>query len=126
MVDHDALVKERGSEYGESWRMTSQWIVENAALLAQAGDAAFPMVMMHNKLARALTSPLKQDHWDDMIGYAKLALQAIERRPANHWLVEKEEGVPKYNNTVWSSIGDVAETGERNQFYVPGADGMSH
>jgi len=73
-VDHDALIKQRGAQYGGSWRATAQWICEHAEELALTGDAAFAIVMIHNKLMRALASPGDRDHYDDIIGYAKLIL----------------------------------------------------
>lgn len=90
-TDHDQLLKQRGAEYGESWRMTDRWIQENTELLA-AAPSPFTLIMMHNKLMRALTSPSKEDHYDDIIGYAKLAKQAlVADEPVNHWLVLREE-----------------------------------
>lgn len=94
-INHDELVEQRGQLYGESWAMTSEWICENADLLKNAGPSAFPLVMMHNKIMRALTSPGQKDHYDDIIGYAKLALRRFEQMPGTghgpvHWLTEEE------------------------------------
>lgn len=93
---HTALVEERGAEYGESWQLTDQWIKEHAGELG-AAPSPFTMILIHNKLMRALTTPTKRDHYDDIIGYAKLALRALDQLqteidalPTAHWLTDKE------------------------------------
>lgn len=95
-VNHDDLVEQRGTEYGDSWVQTSTWINEHAQELGAAGVAAFPMVMIHNKLARALTSPENRDHFDDIIGYCKLALRGFEARSS--WSVR--EGRHEYEGSL--------------------------
>ncbi len=91
---HERLIQERGAEYGESYAVTDRWIKENLDYLSQAPNA-FVLIMLHNKLTRALTSPSKQDHYDDIIGYAKLALRTLKeskrQQPAIHWVIDNDE-----------------------------------
>lgn len=74
---HEALIEERGKEYGDTITPTDRWIKEHLKELGEA-TSPFTMIMMFNKLQRALTSPNKVDHYDDIIGYSKLALKRIQ------------------------------------------------
>lgn len=94
---HEQLLQERGSEYGDSWQQTDRWIKAHLDQLA-AAPSPFTLIMLHNKLARALTSPTKEDHYDDIIGYAKLAKRALAPSEATtpavrhqHWLLGRDE-----------------------------------
>ena len=78
-VNHDELVKARNSEYGEAYAITDRWIKENLEALA-ASPSPFSLIMIQNKLTRALATPEKFDHYDDIIGYAKLLIIALERQ----------------------------------------------
>ncbi len=77
MTNHDNLISERGAEYGESWRETGRFLAEHHEEIAAMGENSFAYVMMHNKLMRALRSPGNKDHYDDLIGYAKLVLSNL-------------------------------------------------
>lgn len=82
------LVEERNKAYGEAWKATSLWIGENVDRLAATGDLAFPLIMIHNKLTRALASPGHLDHYRDIQGYAQLILDHLKSE-----LNTTEEGV---------------------------------
>lgn len=87
---HEKLLKERGAEYGDSYARTDEWVRQNLAALA-ASPSPLGLIMMHFKLQRALCTPAKRDHYDDLIGYAKLVLRTLDQqRTSVHWLVERE------------------------------------
>jgi len=82
--DHELLLKMRAEEYGETYQIVDRWIRENIGLLA-ASPSPYSLIMIYAKLTRSLTSPNKQDHYDDIIGYTKLLLgelEAAEQRKA--------------------------------------------
>lgn len=74
---HDQLIAERNEQYGGAWATTGRWISENSGEIAKTGSRAFALIMIHNKLTRALASPDNRDHYDDIIGYAKLILSTL-------------------------------------------------
>lgn len=76
-TNHDDLVATRNEEYGEAYQVTDQWIKDHLKELA-ASPSPFSLIMIQNKVTRALASPDKQDHYDDIIGYAKLLLRELE------------------------------------------------
>lgn len=76
-TNHDDLVNARNAEYGEAYQITDRWIKENLEALA-ASPSPFSLIMIQNKLTRALASPMKQDTYDDIIGYTKLLLRELE------------------------------------------------
>ena len=83
---HEELLAERGAEYGDSYARTDEWVRKNLSRLA-ASPSPLGLIMMHFNLERALQTPNNRDHYDDLIGYAKLALREIDRqRPEVHWL----------------------------------------
>ena len=90
---HDRLLAERGAEYGDSYARTDEWVRQNLKALA-ASPSPLGLIMMHFKLERALCTPTKRDHYDDVCGYAKLVLRALDQqasvRPGTHWLTERE------------------------------------
>lgn len=99
---HEQLIVKRGEEYGDTITPTDLWIKEHIKELA-AAPSPFTLIMIYNKLHRALTSPNKQDHYDDVCGYAKLALkrlrgesiapsQSLDEKvlTASHWLHERD------------------------------------
>jgi hypothetical protein len=73
---HDVLISERNQQYANAWRKTGLWVAKNAEFLRSKGDISFCIIMLHNKLARAEGSPRNPDHYDDVIGYAKLILSS--------------------------------------------------
>lgn len=88
---HEDLLAQRGAEYGDAYARTDEWVRQNLERLA-ASPSPLGLIMIHFKLERALCTPTKRDHYDDLIGYAKLVLRALDRdRPANHWLTAREE-----------------------------------
>lgn len=76
-TNHDDLVATRNAEYGEAYQITDQWIKQNLERLA-VSPSPFSLIMIHNKLTRALATPMKADHYDDIIGYTKLLLRELE------------------------------------------------
>lgn len=80
MKEVEELLEQRGAEYGPAWQITGRWIVENARALVLCGDYAFCVIMVHNKLVRAQTSPFNPDHYLDALGYINLMLQDMEAR----------------------------------------------
>lgn len=87
---HEQLIAARGSEYGDTITPTDQWIKDHIEEL-KAATSPFTLIMIYHKALRALASPNKRDHYDDIIGYAKLALRRLddEEIPASHWLHER-------------------------------------
>lgn len=87
---HEQLLEERGAQYGDAYAQTDRWIREH---LTELGAAPSPLglIMMHFKLTRALHTPKHRDHYDDLIGYAKLALRSLEaQQVVNSWLTDTE------------------------------------
>lgn len=80
-INHDDLVARRNSEYGEAYQVTDRWIKENLGLLA-ASPSPFSLIMVQNKLTRALATPMNPDHYDDIIGYTKLLIIELEKAKA--------------------------------------------
>ena len=76
--------EERSAQYANAWRLQGHIvrIPLVRALLDQMlhtfPEAWFPWVMVLNKLLRALGSPRKLDHWDDIIGYATLVVDHLK------------------------------------------------
>lgn len=98
-ADVEQLVKMRGEEYGEAWLKTGRWIQENLDLLVNAGDIVFCLIMIYSKMVRAAESPLNPDHYLDAAGYAKLAVDHLDRKARQReLLVEKfpRRIVPQY------------------------------
>ena len=87
VLDHNDLLASRKAEYGETFQIVDRWIRENFGAIA-ASPSPYSLIMIYAKLTRALTSPNKQDHYDDIIGYTKLLLQELER--ANTRIEAKE------------------------------------
>jgi hypothetical protein len=81
------VLDERNADYGDSW------LTPNAALLALCGgDLSRISTLVETghfanwfiilgKLARALNSPTKIDHWVDIAGYAQLSVESLSGKP---------------------------------------------
>jgi len=76
-MDHDLLVESRNEEYDGAHVKTGEWMIENWDALRRLGSRVFDVCMVHNKLMRILGNPNKRDSYDDIIGYAKLALMLM-------------------------------------------------
>lgn len=76
-IDHDQLVAERDAKYQGAWLKTSTWIQEHLDMIRILGDAAFPVIMIVNKLHRLEGDPTHIDSIDDIVGYGKLASVAL-------------------------------------------------
>lgn len=87
---HEELLTERGTEYGDAYAQTDKWVKEHLKELA-ASPSPLGLIMVHFKLTRALATPNRRDHYDDLIGYAKLILRQLdlEQPTASHWLHER-------------------------------------
>lgn len=76
------LLKQRGNEYGEAWRMSGlvMGVLKTPFmnLIEQAPQFSHNWVLMLSKLIRILYSPYKADHYKDLIGYATLCLREVE------------------------------------------------
>lgn len=78
----EELVSGREAEYQGAWLATGRWIAANARALAEYGDIAFCLVMIHNKLMRMRSSPNNPDHVLDALGYLKLATDWLDQQAA--------------------------------------------
>ena len=85
------LLAER-SEYGEAWALTSRWIQSHILKLARVGDYAFLLIMIVNKVHRALSNPNNIDHWYDIQGYAQLGIDEVLKQR----VPEQQEGYPEH------------------------------
>lgn len=97
-IDHDLLVEERDAKYKGAWLKTSLWIQANIEVIKQLGDAAFPVIMIVNKLHRLEGDPTHIDSIDDIVGYGKLAsiaAHSVEATKASDSEVTYSEGEPK-------------------------------
>lgn len=76
------LLQERGTVYGEAWKLTGlvMGLLEREfdAFLHLRPEYAYNWVAILCKLIRALQTPGDPDHWKDIIGYATLILHNIE------------------------------------------------
>lgn len=84
-IDHDQLLAERGASYKDAYLKTSRWIQGHISLIQQLGDAAFPIIMIVNKLHRLENDPTHVDNIDDIVGFGKLAaieMHKIEKQAA--------------------------------------------
>lgn len=83
-MDDKSLIRSRDAEYGQSWLKTGRILAllgqDITRLLIVCPDISFNWIMILNKLVRALVSPHKKDHWDDIIGYAQLTKEYLERK----------------------------------------------
>lgn len=104
-MQHDDLLEERKAEYGAAYAITDKWITENHEALAMS-LSPFSLILIHNKITRALVSPNNRDHYDDIIGYAKLLLQEWEdKQPLKS--ASKGPRLPKtVVETIRSKIGN--------------------
>jgi len=67
------IMVDREEAYKDAWRITGQWIKAHTSALNSVGDISFCIIMVYNKLTRALASPTFRDHYDDAMGYIHLA-----------------------------------------------------
>jgi len=79
----EQLLKERGSVYGDTWRLAGLVLgvlqVPFDYLLKTAPQFSHNWVLMLSKLIRILFSPYNVDHYDDIIGYATLCKKELEK-----------------------------------------------
>jgi len=77
------IIDERNDVYGEAWSlhgiMLSACSSRLMDLLITQPKYFFAWNLIFNKLIRALATPLDEDHWIDIQGYAELVLQDIRR-----------------------------------------------
>jgi hypothetical protein len=80
--DTQQLLTERGTEYGNTWYLAGKIMKElqlyNYPLFVKT-EYGHNWVLMLSKLLRMLFSPYKADNYRDIIGYATLVLEDIER-----------------------------------------------
>lgn len=87
MIQNDSmteeLLRERKSKYGDTWREAGEVMgilqVPFTKFLCSESWMAHNWVLILSKLIRILYSPREKDHWRDIIGYATLVLQNIDR-----------------------------------------------
>ncbi len=83
----ERLLADRGNEYGEAWITTSRVIAllgkEFTDFMAGAPAYVYAWIIIQSKLLRALTSPHKVDHWEDIAGYATLIVNHIHKESSN-------------------------------------------
>ena len=81
------IIDERNEAYGDAWMhhgiVTKFLAPQVMELLTRFPQYYFAWTMILNKLIRALTTPLNEDHWVDIIGYAELVLRDIRKRSTN-------------------------------------------
>jgi len=78
------LLAKRGREYGETWRLTGvvMGVLQEpfCSFLANASWMSHNWVQILGKLIRILYSPHHKDHWRDIIGYATLIYDELEKK----------------------------------------------
>lgn len=99
MIDHNDLLLLRKKEYGETFQIVDRWIRENIVAIA-ASPSPYSLIMIYAKLTRALTSPNKQDHYDDIIGYTKLLLSELDAANKVQLPVEGNEVSPEVRESM--------------------------
>jgi hypothetical protein len=82
-MDTTKLIEKRGSEYGNTWELVGQimGILREPfyQFLHEAPSLAHNWVIMQSKMVRMLFSPYKEDHYEDLIGYATLSLEHVRK-----------------------------------------------
>lgn len=77
------LLKVRGHTYGETWKLAGMVIgllrEQYAAFVKMAPWMVYAWVQILGKLIRILYSPYNIDTWNDIIGYATLVTEEIEK-----------------------------------------------
>ena len=80
-MDTQSLLKQRGSEYGETHYLVGLVIktLEEPFIqfVRKTPELVHNWVLMMSKLIRILHSPYKRDNYDDLIGYAELCRKII-------------------------------------------------
>lgn len=81
------LVAERSKKYGDAHLTTSRIVrlLSESCLLDNilVSNLFFCWLMILNKLVRALADPNYLDNWQDIAGYAELALKELEAKHVN-------------------------------------------
>lgn len=76
-------MNEREKAYGETWRLPGRIVrvimPELNQLSLQFPELWWPWVAILVKLVRLLASPQKRDNWEDIVGYANLALSDLPK-----------------------------------------------
>ena len=97
------IINVRNVEYGDAWASHGQLLKPIAhriqKQLANYPPIFLPWHLIFNKLLRALTTPLKRDHWVDIQGYAQLVIDFIDgieqelalQRAAKEVIAQKEK-----------------------------------
>jgi len=71
-------ILEERADYGKAWSETGEMLLPVSGkvvqLLLTHPKMWYAWVMIFNKAVRALSSPTKEDHYVDIIGYAELIL----------------------------------------------------
>ncbi len=81
------LIHSRDSKYQGAWWKTGVWIQQNIRGIQTTGYRSYNLIMIQNKMQRALASPLNPDHYNDIMGYAYLALESFAQMPSNEALI---------------------------------------
>ena len=91
----EAITEERGSQYGhplhhfhatqDIYRALARHLEHQGMLSdmpqSKADVVRHGMFMIVDKLVRACTSPMKEDHWDDVMGYARTVKMGLGMIP---------------------------------------------
>ena len=87
-METNKVLEIKGTMYGDSCEFTNNFLRGHMWRFKTIIDVGFffQWLMIFNKLIRALTSPSETDHWQDIIGYATLVLQAIEEEEAHEYV----------------------------------------
>lgn len=78
------IPEERENRYGNAWLLTNEAVrLIPSDVQSRAQDAGLFSVlhMIIMKAIRAFFSPLDRDHYEDIIGYARLAIGHLEKAP---------------------------------------------
>lgn len=80
------LTDQRQAEYQDAWSVTGELMAHPHVLeglhrmTIEHPKLVYPWIQMLNKLIRALASPEKLDHYDDIIGYATLVRDSLTEK----------------------------------------------
>lgn len=80
------MIRDRDTAYGQAWLITGQVVQFIGSPFTDAvndnGWMIYNWISILCKLIRALITPWNKDHWVDIIGYATLCVNHIERERA--------------------------------------------
>ena len=74
----EALLEERGAQYGEAWRIANAFLAGIPLQAVQTAGCLHNYAMIMSKMCRILATPKNPEHWRDIEGYARLQREEFD------------------------------------------------